>query len=493
MLKRSNLHEYQNVCVAHMLKWNDSMLWLQMGTGKTVSTITTIVDRMARGEVKKTLIFGPLRVIQSVWSKECAKWEHTKHLRCAVMHGNKKKRSARFFSNADIYLCNYEAMTWVAQQLDHFYISQGLPIPFEMVVYDEVSWLKNSNTRRMKGGKRDAKDKYGKPHVIKTLGWRTMIPHFKYHVGLTGSPASNGYIDLHGQYLAVDGGQRLGQFITGYKDEYFKSDFMGWSHTLSDENKARIQKKISDITFKLDVKDCKELKVPKVNYTNMLVELPPKAWKAYEEVQEELFTVLDSGEEVELFSKQAVSIKCLQIINGNIYTNETRDYASIHEAKLDALESVLEEAAGSPVLCSYNFKSDAKEIMKRFKKYKPVNLTAEKSADTQTIIDKWNEGKIKLLIGHPKSMGHGIDGLQYSGSIVVWYGLTWSLELYEQLNARINRQGQERPVSIIRILADNTIDMAVLDAILSKEDNQDGLKAALGRFRKGESRTVPKF
>lgn len=492
MLNRDNLHDYQKECVTHINENPDSMLWLQMGLGKTISSLTALIDRMGRGEVKKTLIFGPLRVIQSVWAKECLNWEHTKHLRCSVMHGNKKKRLTRLFREADIYLINYEAMNWLADQLHHYYISQGKPIPFEMVIYDEVSWLKNSTTKRMDGGKREVKDKNGDVTVIKSIGWRKIIPHFKYRIGLTGTPASNGYLDLHGQFLAVDNGERLGEYITQYKDRYFKPDHMGWSHELPDQNREEIEQRISDITIKMNAKDYLDL--PEVSYVNMMVELDDKAQEIYNGVQEELFAVLDSGEEVELFSKQAVSTKCLQICNGSVYYNEKREYELVHSAKLDALEEILEEANGQPVLCSYTFKSDAEQIMKRFnKKYKPVNLTATPSKDTQKVIDNWNQGKVKLLVGHPKSMGHGIDGLQKSGSILVWFGLNWSLELYEQMNGRLNRQGQDKPVSIIRILAENTIDMAVLDAIINKEDTQEGLKRALDRYRKGQSNLRPKF
>ncbi len=491
MLKREQLHSYQVECVNHIMEHNDAMLWLQLGLGKTNVTLTAIVDRMARGEVKKVLVFGPLRVIQSVWARECEKWEHTAHLRCSVLHGNKKKRLSRLFREADIYLCNYEAMNWLAEQLHHYYISRNLPLPFEMVVYDEVTCVKNSNTRRMSGGKKDVIGKNGETKTLKTIGWRSVIDHFKYRVGLTGTPASNGYLDLHGQFLAVDGGKRLGEYITGYKDRYFKADYMGWSHSLSDDNKKAIEERISDIVIKMDAKDY--LDMPAVNYIDMFVELPEAARKAYEEVQEELFTVLDNGTEIELFSKQSVSNKCLQFCQGSPYYGETKEYTTIHTAKFDALEEILEGANGQPVLCSYMFRSDATEIMKRFKKYKPVNLTDTPSKDTRKVIDNWNAGKIKLLIGHPKSVGHGIDGLQDSGSILVWFGITWSLELYLQMNGRLDRQGQKKPVSIIRILCQDTIDVAVLDAIINKEDTQEGLKRALDRFRKGTPKLKPTF
>ncbi len=484
LLTPQQLFEYQRQCIIHQLNHDHSMLWLGMGLGKTPITLTAIVDRMRAGQVNKTLIFGPLRVIQSVWARESRKWEHTKHLRFSVLHGTREKRSRALFADADIYLINYENMNWLAEQLDHYYISQGKEIPFEMVVYDEVSKLKNSTTLRMAGGNRDRKDKRGENYKIKITGWRKLIPLFKYRTGLTGTPASNGYIDLHGQFLAVDGGQRLGEYITHYKDSYFTSDYNGWAYSPTELGKKWIEHKISDITVKMDARDYLDL--PDVTVTNMMVELPASARKAYEEVEKNLFTQLDSGSEIEVFSKSSVSNKTLQFCNGSPYlSSESSEFESLHDAKLDALEEVLEEAAGSPVLCSYTFKADAERIMKRFKKYKPVNLTATPSKDTEKIINRWNNGQIKLMVGHPASCAHGLDGLQDSGHILVWFGINWSLELYEQMNGRINRQGQTHPVSIIRILCSDTVDLAVADAIERKNDNQEGLKAALQRYREG--------
>jgi SNF2 family DNA or RNA helicase len=484
LLQPQQLFDYQRECVMHQLTHDDSMLWLQMGLGKTPITLTTIVERMRAGMLNKTLIFGPLRVIQAVWAREARKWEHTKHLRFSIIHGTKDKRGRALFADADIYLVNYECMNWLAEQLMHYYISQDKPLPFQMVVYDEVSKLKNSTTLRVAGGNRDRRDHRGDSIKVKVTGWRKIIPHFKYRTGLTGTPASNGYLDLHGQFLAVDGGQRLGEYVTRYKDNYFSSDYNGWKYSPTELGKQMIENRISDITKKMDAKDYLDL--PECRVVNLMVDLPTVARKAYQEVEKNLFTKLDNGTEIEVFSKSAVSNKCLQFANGSPYkSSDSPDYEALHDAKLDALESILEEASGSPVLCSYSFKADADRIMKRFRKYKPVNLTATKSKDTGRIIDRWNAGEIKLLIGHPASVGHGLDGLQESGSVIVWFGINWSLELYEQMNGRINRQGQTKAVSIIRILCRDTVDLAVADAIERKTDDQEGLKDALQRYRSG--------
>jgi len=478
------LYEYQRECIMHQLTHDDTMLWLQVGLGKTPITLTTIVDRMRAGQVHKTLIFGPLRVVQAVWAREARKWSHTQHLRFSIVHGTKEKRTRALFADADIYLINYEAMNWLAETLDHYYLSQGKLLPFQMVVYDEVSKLKKSTTLRMAGGNRDRKDGRGELVPIKITGWRKLLNHFKYRTGLTGTPAANGYLDLHGQFLAVDGGERLGEYITHYKDSYFTSDYNRWTYSPTILGKQWIEFKISDITKKMDTADYLDL--PESKVTNMMVDLPANARKAYREIEKDMFTQLDSGREVEVFSKSSISNKCLQFCNGSPYlSSDSPEFEAVHDAKLDALEEVLEEAGGSPVLCSYSFKADAARIMTRFKKYKPVNLTAAPSKDTERLINDWNTGKIKLMIGHPLSMGHGIDGLQDSGSIIVWFGINWSLELYLQMNGRLDRNGQKHPVSIIRILCNDTVDLAVADAIERKTDDQDGLKSALQRYRDG--------
>jgi len=483
MLVPKDLHSYQRECILHLLYNNDSMLWLQMGLGKTIITLTAIVDRMRAGQIKKTIIFGPLRVIESVWETESRKWSHTKHLRFSILRGNNEKRIRSLFTNVDVILVNYELMNWLAETLSHYYVDQDKEIPFQAIVYDEVSKMKNSTSLRVSGGKRDRKDKQGVYQEVKIKGWRPFINMFKYRIGLTGTPASNGYIDLHGQYLAVDGGQRIGEYITHFRDMYFSKSYDGWSYSITDIGKDSIERSINDITKKMDAKDY--LDVPEVITTNIMVDLPSKFMKRYLEIEKNMFTQLDSGTEIEVFNKASLSNKCLQFCNGAAYLSpDSREWEELHDIKLEALADVLEEASGSPVLCSYSFQSDAERIMKYFKKYKPVNLTAEPSRKTSSIIKKWNEGKIKLLIGHPASMGHGIDGLQQSGSIIVWFGINWSLEYYDQMNGRLNRMGQEKPVSIIRILCRNTVDLAVEDAIHSKTNTQEGLKKALDRYRR---------
>lgn len=474
----------QSTCISVAAADNLYLTRNHIVTHNTPITLTSITELMRAGMVTKTLIFGPLRVIQSVWTREARKWSHTQHLRFSIVHGHKEKRTRALFADADVYLINYESMNWLAETLDHYYLSQGKQLPFQMVVYDEVSKLKNSTALRMAGGNRDRKDGRGEPIKIKITGWRKMIDQFNYRTGLTGTPAANGYLDLHGQFLAVDGGERLGTHITHYKDSYFASDYNGWGYTPTELGKQWIEYKISDITKKMDAKDYLDL--PEARVTNIMVDMPPAARKAYDEIEEQMFTQLESGQELEVFNKSSVSNKCLQFCNGSPYlSSDSLEFEAVHDVKLEALAEVLEEAAGSPVLCSYTFKSDAQRIMQKFKKYKPVNLTDTPSKDTGRIIDNWNSGKIKLMIGHPASVGHGVDGLQDSGSILVWFGLNWSLELYDQMCSRLNRQGQTKCVSIIRILCKDSVDLAVSDALDRKQDDQEGLKRALQRYRDG--------
>lgn len=489
MLHPENLHAYQRDAHLHQLYYPHSMMWLQMGLGKTIVTLSSVVALMRAGEVKKTLIWGPLRVVKTVWEREARKWSHTDHLRFSVMHGTKDQRTRALFADADIYLCNYESMNWLAQTLDHYYLSQGLELPFQFCVYDEITMVKNSTSKRVAGGNRIRKDNHGNEYKIKLTGWRKFIDKFPYTTGLTGSPASNGYLDLFGQYLVVDGGERLGTHLTHFRDSYFTSDYMGWSYTPTEIGKTMIEQKISDITKRMDSRDYLDL--PPVTVTNVMVDLPDAARKAYNDLEAKLFAELDSGNKIELLNKTSIGNKCLQICNGSPYISNpvtgelTDDHDALHDAKLDALEEVLEEAGGRPVLCGYSFVSDAKRIMARFKKYKPVNLTDEASSRTGRIIDDWNSGKIKLLIGHPKSMGHGLDGLQESGSILVLFGLPWSREQYDQLIARLDRQGQLSPVSVIRILCNETIDLAVADSLERKFDTEVSLKDAIDRYRSG--------
>lgn len=513
MLTPAHFHGYQSTAVGHMLQHDRSMLWLGMGLGKTVITLTNIVQRIALGQIKAAIVFAPLRVCEAVWQKEALKWSHTKHLTFSKLTGKEKPRKRALFCKADVYLINYEKMNWLTETLLHFYIDKGNPLPFDMVVYDEISKLKDAQSVRFAGKKVDHDPKFIEvgPHSLEDYikagwtpkqliaagkmskawieiahGWKKIAPLFTYRAGLTGTPASNGYLDLFGQFLAVDDGARLSQFITHYKDNYFKGDFNGWGYEVTDPGKQLIHDQIEDITIEMAAEDYLEL--PECIYNDIMVDLPARARKAYKELEDELFTTLESGSEIEVSNTVSVFNKCLQLCNGSIYTDtETRASEAVHKAKLEALDDIVEEAAGQPILCSYSFIPDAERIMRRYNKkgFNVVNLTQAKASALPKIIDAWNSGKIQMLLGHPASMGHGVDGLQDTRSIIVWFGLNWSLELYEQMNKRIDRQGRFWVLMIHRILCNDSIDLIVADGLRRKDDTQAGLKAAMNRYRQG--------
>lgn len=491
-LSRNLMHSYQNEMVAYSNAHVKTMMWAFLGSGKSICTLTSIVDRMNAGQVKKVLILAPLRVCYAVWEKEAMKWEHTKHLTFSIIHGNPEKRRQAFFKDVDIYLINYEGLVWLTEMLMKYYPDQ---LPYEMCVYDEVSCLKNSESVRMKTTtKREAWDKKldlpilddnGRPKIIIKKGWRNVCHKFLYTIGLTGTPSSNGYIDLFGQYLAIDSGERLFSRITHFRDAYFKQSYSGFGYDVTEIGKIAIEKKISDITLSMNDAS-KYLDLPRVTVKDMYVKLPKKSEILYKKLEEEMYMALDSGTEVEVFNRAALSNKCLQVAAGDCYTDLEGGHEHLHDAKFEALDEVMEEAAGSPVLVLYNFTISAKLMMKRYKKYKPVNLTAEKASNTASIVKKWNDGKIRMIVAHCASVGHGIDGLQESGSIVCWFGINWNLEYYLQANGRIDRQGQTKPVSIIRILTEDTVDIAVALAIDMKYETQEGLKNAIQQYRKGK-------
>jgi SNF2 family DNA or RNA helicase len=483
MLIPSQLYNYQKKAILHQLYNPLSMLWIGCGLGKTIITLSTIEHRMRAGQVQKTLIFGPLRVIYNVWEREARKWMHTQNLTFSIIHGPAKKRLRNLFANVDIYLCNYENMAWLSNQLDHYYISQDKPLPFQQIIYDEITRVKNSNSVRVGGGWKYYNK--GQPHETRErlIGWRKIIPHFQYRSGLTGTPAANSYIDLHGQYLCIDNGNRLAPYITHYRDSYFTQAYDGFTYRPTEVGKYWIEHKISDITIKMDAEDYMEL--PPLKTNDIYINLPDKATKHYKEVEKEMFTRLDNGTEIELFNQASVSNKCLQFANGAPYNRPGElEYTKVHDAKLEALDSIIEEAHGETILIGYNFKSDADRIMKRYRTLRPVNLTKTPVNQFNDVLKKGNAGDIKLMVGHPASLGHGVDGLQDFCKIIVWFGLNWNLELYNQLIDRIaGGVRRTEPVTMHRILAQDTIDLAVMDALNRKESDQAGLKAAIDRYR----------
>ena len=458
------LHDYQKKSVDFQCTRPHSMLWKDMGLGKTIVTLTSISHLISAGFLRGVVIVAPIRVIRLVWRQEAAKWEHTKHLRFSMVAGTRDQRTRALLRPADIYLINYENLGWLAEVLDTYFVSKDKPMPFNGVVWDEISKMKNSTTNRVKAV-------------------RKILPKFDWATGLTGTPASNGYKDLHGQFLVVDKGQRLGVSKTAFRTRFYKKAGPYKEVPYSDTEET-IKNLIGDITLEMSAEDYNKL--PDLIVNNVEVEMPEEVRSKYEQMEREFFTVLDSGKELEVFNSAALTNKCLQFSNGAVYPVAGMPlWEPVHDAKMDALEEIIDEAQGSPVLCAYAYRSDAERIMQRFKSLDPINLTECKSEGSLVAaMARWKSGQCALMIGHPASMGHGIDGLQHAGRTLVWFGLNWSLDLYEQFNARVRRQGQGASVVCHHILCRDTIDQAQAIALSDKATTQAGLRAAVKQYRK---------
>lgn len=463
MLTPAQLFPYQQSAVNFQCTHPATMLWLDMGLGKTSITLTSVAHLIATGFLTGVVIVAPIRVIRLVWRQEALKWTHTKHLTFSLLTGTKDQRTRALLRPANIYLVNYENLGWLAETLVTYFISKNRPLPFNGLVWDEISKCKNSNTQRVKATKK-------------------ILPHFVWTTGLTGTPASNGYKDLHGQYLVVDKGLRLGTSKTAFRQRFYRKD--GPHREVPfDGAEDEIKQLIGDITLEMSAADYNPL--PDMIVNDVQIELPENLRALYNRMEKELFIQLDSGKEVEMFNQAALTNKCLQFSNGAMYPVAGMPlWEPIHDLKMEALEEIIDEAQGQPVLCAYAYRSDAERIMERFKHLRPVNLTECKSeAALQNAMARWASGDCLLMIGHPASMGHGIDGLQKRGHIIVWYGLNWSLDLYDQMNARLRRQGQGAPVICHRLMVIDTLDQAQAMALDEKAQTQAGLRNAVKQYR----------
>lgn len=463
MRSPKDLYPYQHKATTFLSHTAQSMLWLDMGLGKTVVTLTNVVQRQDLCQVYGTLVVAPLRVIQSVWRQEAKRWAHTKHLRFSLIHGSVRQRKLAFYQHADVYLVNYEGLKWLSEQMQLHYLSKGKTLPFNMIVFDEVSKLKNHTTVRHKA-------------------LRKILPFIPYRIGLTGTPAANGYIDLFGQYLAVDSGARLGTTRSHFTQAFFKEK--GWGvasrYEIFPGAETRIQELISDITLQMSAKDYLDL--PPIIFNDIWVELPSRARILYEELEREMFATLDSGTEVEVFNPAALTCKCLQVANGALYTEVGGPWEAVHEAKLDALDDVLEEANGKPILGVYAFVHDAIRIQERHPATRLINSKLNENK-LQVLLNEWDRGEVPLMIGHPDSLGHGLN-LQHGSDTLVFMGLPWSLERYLQTIDRLaGGLRRHRSVIVHRILARDTTDVVVREVLKAKAVTQADLKAALNEYR----------
>lgn len=463
MRQASDLHQYQQRAVEFQSTHPHSALWLDMGLGKTVITLTSIAYLIGSMQLKAVVIVAPIRVCRLVWRQEAVKWQHTQHLRFSLVTGTRDQRTRALLRPADIYLVNYDVLGWFAETLHTYWISKGKELPFDGLVWDELSKMKNSSTERVKSVKK-------------------VLSYFKWRTGLTGTPASNGYKDLHGQFLVLDEGKRLGTSKTAFRTRFYRKEGP-YKEVAYQDTEETIKKLIGDITLEMSAEDYNKL--PDMIVNNVEVEMPDEIREIYDKLEREFFLKMDSGTEIEVFNQASLTNKLLQMSNGAVYPIAGMPiWEPIHDLKLDALEEIIEECNGQPILCSYSYKSDAERIMKKFADLSPINLTECKSEKSlNDAMSRWKSGNCRLMIGHPASMGHGVDGLQGAGHILVWFGLNWSLDLYEQMNARIRRQGQGVPVICHRIMCKDTLDQAQAIALDEKASTQQGLRKAIKDYR----------
>lgn len=450
-------YNYQAYATQWIIDKKKSALFLEMGMGKSVSTLTAILELMYDYfDVAKVLVIAPLRVASTTWEEEIEKWDHLKDLRISKVLGTEKQRVAALYKKADIYIINRENVTWLVERLDSDW-------PFDMVVIDELSSFKSSKAQRFKSLKK-------------------VRPFIKRMVGLTGTPAPNGLIDLWPQIYLLDGGERLGKTVTGYREKYFLPDkrnqMIVYTWKLKEGAEDAIYGKLSDICVSMKSKDYLEL--PERIDNVIPVELPKKVKEQYDRLEKELILSIEESD-VLAGSAAVLANKLLQVANGAVY-DEVGEVKPIHNEKLKALDELIESAGGKPVLVFYGYQHDKDRLLQHLKKLKPRLLQSDKD------IKDWNRGKIQVLLAHPASAGHGLN-LQTGGNIIVWFGLTWSLELYQQANARLWRQGQKQTVVIHHIIAKDTIDERVMKALEDKDLSQaaliEAVKARMNQYKEG--------
>jgi SNF2 family DNA or RNA helicase len=445
-------HEYQEYSARFIVNNTVSAIFLSCGLGKTVITLTAIKELMHdRFEVRKVLVIAPLRVGLGTWPQEIEKWEHLKGLTYSVAIGTEAERKAALMAKADIYIINRENVEWLVK---------NCAFDFDMVVIDELSSFKSGATKRFKS-------------LLKVR------PTIKRVVGLTGTPSSNGLMDLWAEYRLLDMGKRLGRYIGQYRRNFFIPDKRNQQIVFSYKPMAgaeeSIYKLISDIT--ISMKSVDYLKMPECVMNKVSVCMNEEEKGKYETLRKEMVLSLD-GTDIDAVNAATLSNKLLQMANGAVY-DEDKKAVTIHDRKLDALEDLIEGANGKPVLIAYWFKHDLERIAKRLtSKHIPFARI-----DGNESIRKWNDGELPVALIHPASAGHGLN-LQAGGSTLIWFGLTWSLELYQQTNARLWRQGQKQTVVIHHIVSKGTIDENVMKALERKDKTQsaliDAVKANLG-------------
>ncbi|HEN2566979.1 TPA: DEAD/DEAH box helicase [Streptococcus agalactiae] len=446
-----SLHDYQEVTKDFIIRTPYAAVILDMGMGKTATTLSAINELMFdRYEVSKVLVIAPLRVANTVWSDEIEQWEELRHLRYAKIVGTPKQRRAALEQDADIYIVNREILPWLVQQCSPYF-------KWDMVVIDELSSFKSWQSKRFKA-------------------FMAMRPYMKRVVGLTGTPSSNGLMDLFAEFKVIDSGERLGRFIGEYRSRYFdegrRNGNIVYEYIPMDYAECQIYDKIDDITISMKAMDY--LDMPELISTKKVVHLTNKETDNYKRFKKDY--VLSDLEDGEVTAANAASLsnKLVQMANGAVYSDD-HQVVSLHDQKLDTLEDIIEAANGEPVLVAYWFKHDLQRIEERLAKLKVQGTVLKTEQD----IREWNKGNIRVGLLHPASAGHGLN-LQKGGHHLVWFGLTWSLELYQQTNARLWRQGQQAETVVIQhIVTEGTIDEEILKALENKDAQQSRLIEAV--------------
>lgn len=442
-------HSYQEYAIRYIETHPISALLIDMGLGKTSITLTAICNLLFDSfEVCKVLVIAPLRVAKNTWTDEIKKWEHLSTLTYSLIVGNENERLSALNEKADIYIINRENVDWLVNK-------SGYKFDFDMVVIDELSSFKNHQSKRFKS-------------LMKVR------PLVKRIVGLTGTPSSNGLMDLFAEFKILDMGKRLGYFIGQYRNTYFKPDKTNgpivYSYKPLPNAENAIYEKISDITVSMKANEY--LKMPELLTSNYVVELSNSEKNQYDEMKKSLVLEITDGE-ITASNAASLSNKLCQLSNGAIYDDE-QNIVEIHDRKLEALEDIIESMNGKPLLIAYWYRHDLERIKSRF---------SVREIKTNEDISDWNDGKIPVALIHPASARHGLN-LQNGGSTLVWFGLTWSLELYQQTNARLYRQGQKNTVVIQHIITKGTIDEQILKALQKKNKTQadliDAVRANLG-------------
>lgn len=439
-------HDYQRYCINRLLADEALGLFLDMGLGKTVITLTAINDlKYNRFAIRRALVVAPKKVAEATWSNEAAKWQHLQHLRIIPVLGNQQKRIRALNTPGDIWVINRDNVAWLVEYYRNAW-------PFDMVVLDELSSFKNHQAKR-----------------FKVLTW--VRPHIRRIVGLTGTPAPNGLLDLWAQINLLDQGERLEKRITHYREKYFERNYNGFGYTAKPGADEVIQRKIADICISMKAEDYLEL--PDAITNVIPVVLDDKAQKQYKQMEKELLLEIDEDTEITATSAAVLTGKLLQLCNGALYDGG-RNVHEIHNCKIEAFLELIEQLNGKPALVFYSYQHDRDRIKKALEK------TGLRVRDLKTPQDQmdWNSGKVDILLAHPASAAYGLN-LQDGGNHVVWFGLTWSLELYEQANGRLHRQGQKQKVILHHLVVQGGADEDVMAALEAKATTQDKLLEAL--------------